>query len=59
MDLVETLLREIDQGKKSFKPISTKESNMEDFQSIAKALIHAYEQNLIFKIFTAPRKRNR
>ena len=44
MDFVRHILREIQEGKKSFTPASNTKSDMEDFQSVAKILSHAHKQ---------------
>ncbi len=45
MDFIRQLLKEIDDGKKTFKPVSVSESDRKDFQSVAKVLVHANQQN--------------
>ena len=44
MGIVKQILIEIKEGKKSFKSASSSESDMEDFQSVAKILFHADKQ---------------
>jgi hypothetical protein len=44
MNIVRQILLEIREGKKSFRPVSNSHSDMEDFQSVAKVLIHADQQ---------------
>ena len=44
MDIVKHVLSEIKDGNSKFTPISDSKSDMEDFQAIAKLLIHADQQ---------------
>lgn len=44
MNIVRSILTEIRDGKKSFGPNSPSQADMEDFQSVAKFLIHADRQ---------------
>ena len=47
MDLIEKLLIEISKDKKVFEPASNNKSDIEDFQSVAKALVFAHQEKLI------------
>jgi hypothetical protein len=47
VDDIKTILQEIKSGKKSFQPRSSAESDMVEFQSIAKTLVHANEEGYL------------
>ncbi|MDF7809613.1 hypothetical protein P4E94_19400 [Pontiellaceae bacterium B12219] len=44
MDLVASVLKEIAEGRKSFRPAGDTREAIEDFQSIAKVLVYCAEQ---------------
>jgi len=50
MDIVKHVLSEIKDGNSKFTPISDSKSDMEDFQAIAKLLIHADQQGWLNSI---------
>jgi len=60
MDIVKQILTEIMEGKKSFKPASDSQSDMEDFQSVAKIMIYADQQGWLnsFKVHREIRTAN-
>ena len=45
LDIIKQILTEIKKGMKSYKPTSNSESDMEDFQSVAKILVYADQQD--------------
>lgn len=48
MDFIKQILTEISEGKKTFKPAGPSQSDMEDFQSVVKVLIHAYGEHAFY-----------
>jgi hypothetical protein len=44
MNALRTVLKEVQSGKTDFRPASTDEKDMEDFQAIAKLLVYAKDE---------------
>lgn len=47
MNTLNEVLKEIQKGRTKFDPMSQSEADMRDFQSLAKALIHAHHEGLL------------
>lgn len=50
MDVIKQLLTEIKEGKSSFQPASNSKADMADFQSVAKILIYADQEDWLNSI---------
>ena len=44
MDIIRHILKKISEGKTTFKSASNSQSDMEDFQSVAKVFVHMNKQ---------------